>query len=260
MINIIIFTFIVGVVGTGLGGMIGSLFKKESNRLMSLLLNFAAGIMLSIVCFDLIPSSIESGGVYVTVFITGFGAIIIYFLNSVIENITQKERKFIKKTNNKEKRHLSISEASKLELLRAGLVMVLAIALHNLPEGISIGSSYAYDFETGIVLAILIAFHNIPEGMAISVPLIIGGMKKPKAVFITSLSGAPTIIGAILGFWLGELNAIGLTISLSLASGAMIYIVFGEVLPQSILIYRSKEPAFLGIIGFLLGLILISFL
>ena len=107
------------------------------------------------------------------------------------------------------------------------------------------------------MLAVLIGLHNIPEGMAVSVPLISGGMPKTKAVLITALSGAPTILGALLGYLLGDIGAMGLAISLGFASGAMLYVVFGEILPQAILMYHSKLPAFSAIIGMLVGLFII---
>ena len=103
----------------------------------------------------------------------------------------------------------------------------------------------------------LIGLHNIPEGMAVSVPLISGGMGKAKAVLMTALSGLPTIIGALLGFVIGELGAMGLAMSLGFASGAMLYVVFGEILPQAILMYHSKLPAFSAITGILVGLFII---
>ena len=74
---------------------------------------------------------------------------------------------------------------------------------------------------------------------------------------MTALSGLPTIIGALLGFVIGELGALGLAMSLGFASGAMLYVVFGEILPQAILMYHSKLPAFSAIIGMLVGLFII---
>ena len=78
-----------------------------------------------------------------------------------------------------------------------------------------------------------------------------------KAVFMTAMSGLPTIIGALLGFVIGELGALGLALSLGFASGAMLYVVFGEILPQAILMYHSKLPAFSAILGILAGLFII---
>ncbi|MEG0894562.1 MAG: ZIP family metal transporter, partial [Oscillospiraceae bacterium] len=89
------------------------------------------------------------------------------------------------------------------------------------------------------------------------VPLISGGMKKSKAIFITALSGAPTILGAVLGYLIGDVGPIGLALSLCFASGAMLYVVFGEILPQAILMHKSKLPTFSTIIGMMVGLLMI---
>jgi len=125
----------------------------------------------------------------------------------------------------------------------------------------TIGASYASNNgvmgSAALVLAVLIGLHNIPEGMAVSVPLISGGMGKGKAVLLTACSGIPTIIGALLGYLLGDIGAVGLALSLGFASGAMLYVVFGEIFPQAILMYHSKLPAFFSIIGVLVGLIII---
>ena len=80
--------------------------------------------------------------------------------------------------------------------------------------------------------------------MTVAVPLVAGGMKKWSATLITAVTGAPTILGAMLGFFLGTLSPVWLSVSLSFASGAMLYVVFGELLPESILMWRSKAPAF----------------
>lgn len=266
-IDLIIYTLIAGVIGTGLGGVFGALFKKDSNKITSLLLSFAAGIMLSITCFDLIISAVEnSNAITAAVFIL-IGVLVIYILNFFIDEYSKIHGKKLEENHPKthddldELRHIPIKkDSSKAKLLQAGVIMVLAIALHNFPEGLSIGSSFISNNQTGIMLTILIALHNIPEGMAISVPLISGGMSKLKAIILTSLSGAPTVLGAMLGYFIGDISDLGLAISVSLASGAMIYVVFGEILPQSILMYRSKAPAFSTIVGLIVGLILIYIL
>ena len=109
----------------------------------------------------------------------------------------------------------------------------------------------------GLVMALVIGLHNIPEGMAVAVPLISGGMRRGKSVAVTALSGAPTILGAVLGFLIGTIGPTALVVSLSFASGAMLYVVFGELLPESILMWKSKLPAALVILGILMGLIII---
>ena len=274
METLIVTTALAGVVGTGLGGLIGAMLQKDSNRTVSLLLSFAGGVMLSVVCFDLVTEAIETNsGVWTVVGAIGFGVAMTYFLNYLIDRKTNPEVPHIDANHPKTaddldelihsdhlEQHYAMQD-SKLGLFVAGIVMASAIALHNVPEGMTIGASYASNDgvmgQAALVLAVLIGLHNIPEGMAVSVPLISGGMKKWRAVLITASSGIPTILGALLGYLLGEIGPLGLTLSLGFASGAMLYVVFGEILPQSILMYHSKLPAFSTIVGILAGILII---
>ena len=272
--TLILTTAIAGVLGTGLGGLIGALLQKDSNRTVSLLLSFAGGVMLSVVCFDLAVEAIETGaGIFTVIAAIALGVAITYILNYLIDRKTAPELPHIDENHPKtaddldeliHSDHLEYHYAqhdNKLSLFVAGLVMACAIALHNVPEGMTIGASYASNDSVmgsaALILAVLIGLHNIPEGMAVSVPLISGGMQKAKAVVLTAASGIPTILGALLGFWLGEIGPLGLTLSLGFASGAMLYVVFGEILPQSILMYHSKLPAFSTIVGMLVGILII---
>ena len=270
---LILVTAISGVGGTGIGGLVGALLQKDSKRTVSLLLSFAGGVMLSVVCFDLVVEAIETGlGIWSVVTSVSIGVGITFFLNYLIDSRTNPEVPHIDAHHPKTADDLDElihsdhfnqhyeKRDSKLGLFVAGIVMASAIALHNVPEGMTIGASYAHEGTIGkaaLVLAFIIGLHNIPEGMAVSVPLISGGMARWKAVLITAASGFPTVLGALLGFWLGEIGPVGLTFSLGFASGAMLYVVFGEILPQSILMYYSKLPAFSAIAGILAGLLII---
>lgn len=272
--TLIITTALAGVGGTGLGGLVGAMLQKDSKRAVSLLLSFAGGVMLSVVCFDLVTEAIETNvGIWIVVGAITFGVAATYFLNYLIDRKTNPEVPHIDENHPKTADDLDelihsdhfrehyARKDSKLGLFVAGVVMACAIALHNVPEGMTIGASYASNNGAmggaALVLAILIGLHNIPEGMAVSVPLISGGMARWKAVLITAASGIPTILGALLGYMLGEIGPMGLTLSLGFASGAMLYVVFGEILPQSILMYHSKLPAFSAIAGILVGLLII---
>jgi len=281
---IIVITFISGVVGTGLGGVIGAVLKRDSNKIVSLLLAFAAGIMLAVVCFDLMSEPIkmmEEGSlpsltplIVVVSVIAGYG--VVYLLNFLIDKKTNHEVKHIDENHPAtaddldeliHSNHYESHKNSKSNLFIAGLVMMFAIALHNLPEGMVIGASYALTPDvaenlftgSGFIMAIVIGLHNVPEGMAVSVPLISGGMSKPKSITLTALSGLPTVFGALIGFALGGINDIMLVLSLGFASGAMLYVVFGELLPESILMWRSKLPSFALFIGVLAGFLLVMF-
>ena len=272
--TLIVTTTLAGVIGTGLGGLIGAILQKDSNRTVSLLLSFAGGVMLSVVCFDLVIEAIETNaGVLFVVGAIAFGVAITYFLNYLIDKKTNPEVPHIDADHPKTADDLDelihsdhfeqhcARQDGKFGLFVAGIVMASAIALHNVPEGMTIGASYASNDgvmgSAALILAVLIGLHNIPEGMAVSVPLISGGMSRWKAVLITASSGIPTILGALLGYVLGEIGPMGLTLSLGFASGAMLYVVFGEILPQSILMYHSKLPAFSAIVGILAGILII---
>lgn len=281
---IALITFISGVIGTGLGGVVGAVLKRDSNKIVSLLLSFAAGIMLAVVCFDLMSEPIEmmkqgtmpplTPLIVVAAVAAGYG--VVYLLNLLIDKKTNHEVKHIDENHPAtaddldeliHSNHYETHKNSKTNLFVAGLVMMFAIALHNLPEGMVIGASYAISENfaaelftgSGFIMAIVIGLHNVPEGMAVSVPLISGGMKKPEAVLLTALSGLPTVFGALIGFALGGINDIMLVLSLGFASGAMLYVVFGELLPESILMWRSKLPAFTLFIGLIAGFLLVMF-
>ena len=272
--TLIITTALAGVGGTGLGGIIGAILQKDSRKVVSLLLSFAGGVMLSVVCFDLVTEAIASDvGIWTVVGAIALGVAVTYLLNYLIDRKTNPEVPHVDENHPKtaddldeliHSDHLEQHYArkdSKLGLFVAGIVMASAIALHNVPEGMTIGASYASDDgvmgSAALALAVLIGLHNIPEGMAVSVPLISGGMNKWKAVLITASTGIPTIVGALLGYVLGEIGPMGLAMSLGFASGAMLYVVFGEILPQSFLMYNSKLPAFSAIVGILVGLLII---
>ena len=274
---IILSTAIAGVGGTGLGGLVGACFRKDSKRTVSLLLSFAGGVMLSIVCFDLIASAIRPDGssentsIWLVIAGITLGYAVVALLNNVIDRTTNHEVSHIDQSHPKtaddldeliHSNHMEAHRESNASLFVAGLVMACAIALHNIPEGMVIGATYANGggaafTGTALVLAVVIGLHNIPEGMAVAVPLISGGMGRTKAVLMTALSGLPTVLGAVLGYYLGVMGPVMLALSLCFASGAMLYVVFGELLPEAILMWRSKLPAFAVLVGVLVGLVII---
>ena len=277
--DIVAITALAGMGGTGMGGLISCLFRKDSSKTVSLLLSFAAGVMTSVVCFDLLTEALHADAVGnpVVLVVTGvlLGYIVIALLNAWIDHGTNHEVAHIDKDHPRTADSLEeLTHANHLQehregrqprggLFLAGLVMAAAIALHNVPEGMVIGASFARSSNDvllnrgGLTLAIVIGLHTIPEGMAVAVPRISGGMPKWRSVLVTALTGFPTILGAVLGFTAGALGPTALALSLSFASGAMLYVVFGELLPESILMWRSKLPAAAVIIGMLTGLIII---
>ena len=272
-------TAIAGVGGTGLGAVVACLFRKDSDKTVSLLLSFAAGVMTAVVCFDLLTEALNTdrsaSNVWLVVLGVAVGFAVIALLNAWIDKTTNHEVAHIDENHPQTADSLEeLTHANHLHehmagrqprsgLFLAGLVMAAAIALHNVPEGMVIGAAFATTVDQiltnrgGLIMALIIGLHNIPEGMAVAVLLISGGMSKWKSVGMTALSGAPTILGALMGFLIGAISPTALVISLSFASGAMLYVVFGELLPESILMWKSKLPAALAVLGMLTGLAII---
>lgn len=272
-------TALAGIGGTGLGGATACMFRKDSDRTVSLLLSFAAGIMTAVVCFDLLTEALHPEGGVPNVWLVVLGVLagfaLIALLNALIDRATNHEVAHIDENHPRTADSLEeLTHANHLHehmegrqprsgLFLAGLVMAAAIALHNVPEGMVIGASFARTASEimanrgGLTMAVVIGLHNIPEGMAVAVPLISGGMSRWRSVGVTALSGAPTILGAVMGFLIGTISPTALVLSLSFASGAMLYVVFGELLPESILMWKSKLPALMVILGILTGLIII---
>lgn len=237
--EIVFITALAGMGGTGFGGVVSCLFRKDSSRTVSLLLSFAGGVMTAVVCFDLLAQAVAPEGtadhMYLVLAAVGvmLGYAVIYLLNAWIDRDTNHEVAHIDESHPKtadsleeliHADHYQVHEQGEQthgSLFLAGLVMAAAIALHNVPEGMVIGASFATSAQQavlsrgGIVMAIVIGLHNVPEGMAVAVPLISGGMKKGKAAFLTALTGAPTVLGAILGLYLGTMGPDMLSLSLS---------------------------------------------
>jgi len=270
MLKIVLFSAAAGICGMGLGGIISAiLLKKTSENMICWLLSFAAGVMVSIVCFGLLPEAFELAGITISVSGLILGIIIVMALNRLVDKITEKSVDKLNVHQTHEElyhesqliRRLpadSRSDGSQVRsgLLRSGMMMLIVIALHNVPEGIAIGAGGSYSFRLGALLALMIAFHNIPEGMAIAAPLLAGGVGKGKVIFLTALSGATTLLGGFLGIIVGSISDLAIALSLSTAGGAMLYIVFGEIMPLSVIMTKNRMASIVTLFGIILGLII----
>ncbi|MDO5557318.1 MAG: ZIP family metal transporter [Clostridia bacterium] len=234
IIKITLVGLLFGTFGTTIGGIIGVSLKNISDRFLSFILSFAAGLMMAVVCFELIPEALAISKIS-TVILTIIAGIIIMIFCDYIVGKSSKMR-------------------SQNKLLKTGIVISIGLALHNVPEGLAIGSSFGASIKLGYALAIAIAFHDVPEGIAMAIPLKTGGMKSLKVIWYVILSGFATGIGAFAGAVVGSISQTVIAICLSFAAGAMLYIVSGELIPESNKIYRGTIPLIGNILGILVGL------
>jgi len=258
MLQMIIFSAIAGICGTGLGGLVSAiLFKRPSENMTCWLLSFAGGVMTSIVCFGLVPEAFGLSNIGIGIAGLVLGILIIMALSRIVDAITEVKGDELKLHHTPEGLyHEGEIIRSKTRLLRSGILMLTAIGLHNIPEGLAIGAGGSHDLRLGLLLAIMIAVHNIPEGMAIAAPLLAGGVKQRKVVFLTALSGAPTLLGGAIGLLIGGISDTAIALSLSAAGGAMLYIVFAEMMPQSIVMTKDRKASIVSLFGVIVGLII----
>lgn len=227
-----------GTFGTTIGGFIGVTFKNTSKKFLSFILEFAAGLMIAIVCFDLVPEALELSNLGYTLVGIIAGVVTMIFFDNIIKN--KYNAKKVKNNNS---------------LLKTGIVVGVGLALHNFPEGLAIGSGFGASIKLGYSLAIAILLHDIPEGISMSVPMKNGGMSKKNALFYTAMSGVTTGIGAFFGAMLGTIGAGIISICLSFAAGAMLYIVSGELIPESKTLYKGRFASLGNILGFVIGML-----
>lgn len=237
LIKITILGLLSGITGTGIGGLAAFFVGNITNRILGFILEFSAGLMTAVVCFELIPKAFELGGTIYTfsgVFV-GVASIVI------IENVIKNSR-MLKSGKNK-------------GLLRAGILMAIAIALHNFPEGFAVGSGFEASLSLGFTITAVIMIHDIPEGIAMAVPMRAGGLSRWKAFAYTILSGVPMGFGALFGSLLSEISKSFIAACLGFAGGAMLYIVYGELVPESKKLYLGRLSSLGNVAGIICGII-----
>ena len=146
-----------GTFGTTIGGIIGVTTKKHSKKFLSFVLAFASGLMMAIICFDLIPEALEISNIINAILGVILGIAMMIFCDKIVEkkfnniNIIENNNPIKNKTHNQ-------------SLLKAGVIVSIGLAIHNFPEGLAIGSGFGASIKLGLSLAIAICLHDIPEG------------------------------------------------------------------------------------------------
>lgn len=186
-------------------------------------MGLSGGIMLAVVTFDLMEESMNQIGIYPTVIFIFIGVFVTMFIKS----------------------KLNVSND-----VKSGYLIFISILLHNLPEGLAIGSSYMSTEKLGIMLSIVIGIHNIPEGLATGLSLVGSKVKISKVILFTLIAGIPMGIGSFLGAYFGGIFNPLIGVFLSISAGTMMYVVLEEIFPKSRSIF--------SIIGFLVGTIIVK--
>ncbi|MGM7720077.1 ZIP family metal transporter [Metabacillus sp. Hm71] len=233
---------ILSALSTGLGALpILFLQGTITHRWRDILLAFTAGIMMTAAMLGLIPESLKYGGVLEVSIGLFLGVLILTTLEKAIPHIDLEHTK------------------SGIKFDEKAMLIIAAITLHNLPEGLSVGVSYASDIsDTGNLIAFAIGLQNAPEGFLVALFLINQNIGKAKAFLISTATGAVEIVASLLGFNLTNIVSFLVPYGLSFAAGAMLFIIYKELIPESHGDGNERNATYSFITGILFMVILIN--
>ena len=211
---------------TVIGALLGFLFKNPSHKLNDIILSFAAGVMLAAAIIGLIVPSLEYGAGKLPLLITVAGI----FCGAIVLNLIDKLTPHLHKITGVDIE----SHPEKSTSINKVLLFVIAIAIHNLPEGIAAGVSFGGGDTMGaIAVAGGIALQNIPEGMVIIAPMVSAGLSRGRTFFIAMLTGLVEVIGTFIGYFAVSISTAVLPFALAFAGGTMLYVISDEMIPET---------------------------
>ena len=227
---------------TVIGAIIGFAFKNLTHRFSDIVLAFAAGVMLSASIFGLIIPSLEDGGKYaIIITIAGIfvGALCLNLVDKVVPHIHN-----LLKPENGENNSGNLSKV---------LLFVIAIGIHNLPEGIAAGVSFGFGSDNvtrALIIALGIALQNIPEGMVIIAPMLSAGVSKKKTFICAAITGLVEVVGTLLGYFAVSIGRFILPFALAFAGGTMLYVISDEMIPETHAHGSERGATYALLIGF----------
>ncbi|AEE91001.1 Zinc/iron permease [Tepidanaerobacter acetatoxydans Re1] len=245
VLNITLKGTLAGVFGTGLGGLLIVLLGKPRKTVLSSVIALSGGIMLSVVFSDLLPEAIKMGGPFSAFIGLLMGVVFLLLLDLYLPHCH-----FQSGTD---------GDCKQARYMRASILIGLGIAMHNFPEGLAIGAGYAASEELGLSLTFIIGLQNVPEGMAMAGPMKAGFLSNLSILLWTALAGVPMGIGAFCGALAGGVSSLILSLSLGFAAGAMLYVVFDELLPEADELSKGHSATFGAILGIIIGLMVSLF-
>ena len=232
---------------TMIGALLGFLIKKPSQKVNDIILSFAAGVMLAAAVIGLILPSLSYGGKY-SIIVTIAGI----FAGAAFLNLIDKLVPHLHKITGVDKE----KHPDKTKQLNRILLFVIAIAIHNLPEGIAAGVGFGTgDTNQALIVAGGIALQNIPEGMVIIAPMIAAGISKKRTFGIALLTGLVEVVGTLIGYFAASLSSTILPFALAFAGGTMLYVISDEVIPETHSHGNERSATYSLLIGFVVMLI-----
>ncbi len=243
--NLVLITAL-GVGGaTVFGSIIGFAFKKLSHRFSDIILSFAAGVMLAAAVLGLVIPSLEYGGKYgILITVAGIfaGAICLNGIDKLVPHLHKMAGSDIEPHKNRD--------------LSRVLLFVMAIAIHNLPEGIAAGVGFGSgDTSQALLIAGGIALQNIPEGMVIIAPMLAAGVKPSKTFVFAMMTGLVEVVGTFVGYFAVSVSAAILPFALSFAGGTMLYVISDEMIPETHAHGCERGATYALLVGFCIMLI-----
>ncbi len=240
-----------GMILPGLATAIGALpiffVKDVSRRMLDVLLGLAAGVMLAATCFSLILPSIESGGGDLQAVLTTSAGILVGAIGlGLIDRYAPHEHLLDKRM-----------EGKSPESLKKIWLFIIAITIHNFPEGLATGVGFGTEnISDGIAIALGIALQNMPEGLAVALALVREGYSNKQAFGVAALTGLVEPVGAFLGYGLVSAFTPLMGFILALAGGAMLFVISDEIIPETHANGFERESTYGIIMGFIIMMIL----
>ncbi len=230
---------------TVIGAVIGFIFKNISHKFSDIVLAFAAGVMLAAAVLGLIIPSLEYGGKY-GIIITVAGIFVGAVCLNLIDKLVPHLHKFV---GDEPESHNNAN-------LNKVLLFVLAIAIHNLPEGIAAGVGFGSgDTTQALIIAGGIALQNIPEGMVIISPMIAAGIRPRKTFVLAMITGLVEVIGTLIGYLTVSISTALLPFALAFAGGTMLYVISDEMIPETHAHGSERGATYALLIGFCVMLV-----
>lgn len=225
---------------TVIGSLIGFIFKRISHKFLDIILSFAAGVMLAAAVLGLVIPSLSYGGKY-GIITTIIGIFVGAFCLNIIDRLVPHLHKLIGAND----------EGHNNKKLDKVLLFVIAIAIHNLPEGIAAGVGFGSgDVKQALIIAGGIALQNVPEGMIIIGPMLASGVSPAKTFLCALFTGLVEVVGTLIGYFAVSISTAVLPFALAFAGGIMLYVISDEMIPETHAHGSERAATYSLLVGF----------